>query len=154
MRAMKSKLACVAVLLSVFFVGGFVAGCSDASTGAKGVLGSYTVMISAMGASDSDVLTILPGMSGTLLLYFEAGITTDAMGPNPNGLIAHLDGTKLTLDLQPVHVDHSTGQLDGTLTGEGTLAPDGSNLDLTLHFMPTNLAGAAVLDYAVTGSKM
>ena len=38
------------------------------------------------------------------------------------------------------------------VSGEGTLALDGSTVNFTLHYMPTNLAGAAVLDYVVEGA--
>lgn len=156
-----SRLACLMGVFATVFAG--AAGCSSDSTSAKGLLGSYSVTISAGGKSDNDVLTLVQGARGRLLLLFELGITTDAMGPNPNGLISSLDGMKLTLDRQPAHIDHSTGTLDGTLTGEGMVAPDGSSLVLTLHFSPTNFAfdggaatdgGAPTLDYDVSGAKM
>lgn len=143
-------------------------GCNGGTTSAKGIVGSYAVMISRDQKSDPDVMTVAVGAHATVLLTFVAGITTDPMGPNPDGLIATLDGMQLTMKLQPAHVDHSTGLLDGMMSGDGTIAPDGSNVSLTLHFQPTNFAlrddagnpvtvpdgGTATLDYTVTGAKM
>jgi hypothetical protein len=139
-----------------------IAGCAGADPGTiKAVSGNYMVTISAMGRTDPDVLNIAQGTDGKLLFTFTAGITTDAMGPNADGLRVAFDGATLKLDAQPVHVDHSTGTIDGTVTGVGTLNRSGM-VGLTLHLLPTNLAlpadagtpdGGASLDYEVTGTK-
>jgi hypothetical protein len=144
-----------------------VAGCNSATTSSKGIIGTYGVMISAMGKSDPDIMSIAVGAGNTILFTFTAGITTDLMGPNPDGLRATLDGMKVAIPSQPAHVDHSTGQLDGMMSGDGTIAPDGSMVSLTLHFQPTNFVvrdadggvvdtgdgGAPTLDYTVDGAK-
>jgi hypothetical protein len=150
--------------LSAFFlVAMFSSGCHS-SPGTDGVTGSYSVTISQGGLSDPDVVSIFPGAHDTLLLEFATGVTTDLMGPNPNGLIASWDGMQLTLDRQPAHIEHSTGQLDGVVSGTGTLTADGSALMLTLSFEPNNLiasdagtrtdGGVAILSYTVSGAKM
>jgi hypothetical protein len=154
-------------LLFVPFV--FVGACSQ-SVSSKGVIGNYDVMISQDGKSDPDLMTINDGSGGTLLITFIAGITTDPDGPNPTGLRAKLgSGQKLTLSKQPAHIDHSTGELDGTLTGEGQVT--GNDISLVFHYLPTNLAigqtqdpdggvvlsrtdgGTGTLDYTITGSR-
>lgn len=138
------------------FWGGIIINCALASfgcgsgPGAKALIGSYSVMISSMGKSDPDLMTVSPGAGGKLLLTFAAGIVTDATGPNPDGLRADLhDSSKVTLDAQPAHVDHSTGALTGTVTGSGTVKPDGT-CDLTLHFV---VASASPQDYQIVGAK-
>lgn len=124
-------------------------GCGS-SAGAKSVIGSYDVMISSLGKSDPDVMTVSEGVGGKLLLTFVAGVTTDPGGPNPNGLKADLHGgSMVSLDLQPVHIDHSTGLVDGNVTGMGTLMGDGS-CDLTLHF---TAGDGTMQDYEVMGAK-
>ena len=45
-------------------------------------------MISSMGKSDPDVMTVSPGTDDKLLLTFAAGITTDVGAVNANGLRA------------------------------------------------------------------
>lgn len=134
-----------------------IAYCAFASTGcgssasSKSLIGSYQVMISSMGKSDPDVMTVTPGMNDKMLLTFSAGILTDTTGPNPDGLISSLhDSSMLTLDMQPVHIDHSTGYQDGNVTGMGVLMPDGS-CDVTLHF---SSASGATQDYEITGMKL
>ena len=146
----------------------FVSGCNSPSTSTTGIVGSYNVTIAAMGKTDNDILTITPGTAHTLLFTFIAGITTDAMGTNPNGLHVVLDGTTVTIPPQPCHIDHSTGSLDGTINGSGMLAADGSMISVMLHYAPTNLAfkdadgnpiqipdGGTVptLDYDLEGAK-
>jgi hypothetical protein len=145
-----------------------IAGCNDGPRNFKGIIGSYTVTISMDNKSDPDVMTISTGSGNTLLFTFIAGITTDVMGPNPNGLRGTLDGDGMTIKIpsQPAHIDHSTGQLDGMLSADGTIAKDGSSVMLNLHFVPSNLAirdadgglvpipdgGAPTLEYVVAGS--
>jgi len=126
-------------------------GCGSNAAG-KALEGTYSVMISANGKSDPDVMTVSPGTDDKLLLTFVAGITTDVGAVNANGLRADLmDSSKVTLAAQPVHIDHSTGFVSGTVTGEGTLNGDGS-ADLTLHFTVESGVGGAQ-DYTIAGSK-
>ncbi len=107
-------------------------------------------MISSMGKSDPDLMTVTPGSDNKLLLTFAAGITTDPNAVNTDGLRADLkDSSKVSLAAQPAHIDHSTGSLSGMVTGEGTLMSDGSAM-LTLHFTP---ATGAEQDYTIAGSK-
>jgi hypothetical protein len=144
----------------------FVAACAGADPGTiRAVSGNYNVSISTMGKTDPDVLTVAQGMGSFLVFTFTAGITTDAMGPNPSGLRVGYDGVTLSVASQPVRVDHSTGAIDGTVTGSGTLIRSGS-VGLTLHLSPTNFAvptsdggsapadggASATLDYEITGT--
>jgi hypothetical protein len=111
----------------------------DESVSTKGVLGSYDVMISSMGKSDPDIMSISVGSNSALLITFIAGITTDPTGPNADGLRASFgDGNTLHLDKQPAHIDHSTGVLNGTIYGDGTAL--NKMVMLTLHYLPTNFA--------------
>jgi hypothetical protein len=164
--AMRSKLG----LAVVFFCasGSLLSACDSAPTKTTGIVGSYAVQISAMGKSDPDILTITPGADHTLLFTFVAGISTDPMGTNANGLRVLLDGTSVNIQPQSCHIDHSTGSLDGSITGSGTIAADGSMISVMLHYAPTNLAfkgpdgnalqipdGGTVptLDYDLEGAK-
>jgi hypothetical protein len=143
-------------------------GCGSSASG-KALLGSYSVMVASMGRTDPDVLTVSPGSNGTLLLTFTQGITTDAVGQDPNGLRATISGsTMLMIATQPVHVDHPLGPLDGNMDGMGTIATDGT-VNLTFHFAPTNFTvrdadGGVVpvadggmgpqIEYDITGSRL
>jgi hypothetical protein len=124
-------------------------GCGSSSS-SKGLVGSYMVMISSMGRTDSDVMTVAQGSGGQLLLTFDAGITTDAGAPDANGLRADLQGSSVKLASQPVHVDHSTGALDGAISGMGTIKGDGT-CDLMMHFVPTS---GAALDFEIAGTRL
>jgi hypothetical protein len=141
----------------------------DESVSSKGITGVYDVMITQAGKSDSDVMTVSNGSNGFLLLTFIAGITTDPNGANANGLRASLgEGGTLHLNMQPAHIDHSTGNLDGEIFGDGKI--EKAMVNLTLHYLPTNFAigtmtdGGIVLtrdagttkptlDYVVTGTR-
>jgi hypothetical protein len=126
-------------------------GCS-ASTAGKALVGSYNVMIASGGKSDPDVMTVTLGSGGAMLLTFEAGITTDQAGPNPDGLRATLmNSTMLTLEAQPVHIDHSTGELDGNVSGSGSIGADGT---CNLKLLFTAVGSTAPSEYDVTGSRL
>ncbi len=126
-------------------------GCNSSAAG-KELLGTYGVMISSMGKSDPDVMTVSPGTNDKLLLTFVAGVTTDVGAVDANGLRADLKSSStVSLVSQPVHIDHSTGSVSGTVTGEGTLSGDGS-CDVTLHFTTDAMTGA-VQDYEISGMK-
>ena len=100
--------------------------------------------------TDSDVMTVSAGSGGDLLLTFGAGITTDIMGPNPNGLRADLkSSTEVTIASQPAHVDHSTGILEGSISGAGTFKPDGC--DLKMMFEP---AGGSAMAFEIAGTHL
>ena len=108
-------------------------------------------MISSMGKSDPDVMTVSPGTDGKLLLTFVAGVTTDVGAVDANGLRADLkDSSKVSLSSQPVHIDHSTGSVSGKVTGDGALNGDGS-CDVTLHFSADSAGG--LQDYVISGMK-
>jgi hypothetical protein len=124
-------------------------GCGSNAAG-KALLGSYSVMISSMGKSDPDVMTVSPGADDRLLLTFAAGVTTDPGAVNANGLRAQLkDSSMVSLAAQPAHIDHSTGSLSGDVTGEGVLNGDGT-CDVMLHFA---LPSGGTQDYDVSGTK-
>ena len=149
MKSKSSLCACIMTYCAVASLGA-AAGCGSGA-GTKALIGSYEVMISSMGKSDPDVMTVSPGADGKLLLTFAAGVTTDVSGPNPDGLRGDFgDPSKLTLAAQPAHIDHSTGALTGTVTGGGSLLSSGS-CDVLLHFAP---ASGAAQDYQVSGTKM
>jgi hypothetical protein len=145
--------------------------CSQSVSG-KDFLGNYSVTITQDGKSDPDVMSILNGSDGALLITFIAGITTDPTGPNADGLRASVgEGDTVTLAKQPAHIDHSTGLLNGTLWGDGQVM--GTNIHLTFHYLPTNfainqttdddggvvltrpdMAPATSLDYDISGMKL
>ncbi len=142
---MKSvSCACVLATLAVA-----ASGCGSGA-GAQGLTGNYNVMISSLGKADPDVMTVAPGMDGTLLLTFSAGVLTDTNGPNPDGLVGKLHEGLLTVESQPAHIDHSTGYQDGSVTGSGVLLDDGS-CDVTLHFSAPR-GGAQ--EYEIAGTKL
>jgi hypothetical protein len=156
------SLGCLAVA-----VGGVVgAGCGASASASEGILGSYSVGISKDGLTDPDVMTIDTGANGTLLLMFATGIRSAADGPSPLGIRAKLDGTKLTAEDQPAEITHATGVATGRLRATGTLAPDGSSVQLTISFAPTSFSGRVdlgttatdggfpTLTYELTGSKL
>jgi hypothetical protein len=143
----------------------------ESNVSATPVLGTYQITISAMGKSDPTILSIVTGSSGTLLLNFTAGITTDPGAPNAAGIRATLgEGNKLTVQRQPAHIEHSTGILNGTLWGEGQVMT--SDITMSLHYAPTNFAigtvdldagivlsrdagtASATLEYTVEGTKL
>ena len=126
-------------------------GCGSSSAGSA-VIGSYSVMISSMGKSDPDVMTVSPGTDDKLLLTFAAGVTTDVGAVNANGLRADFKGSsKVSLAAQPAHIDHSTGSISGMVTGDGVLNGDGS-CDVTLHFADPSGVGS-MQDYEIVGTK-
>ncbi|MCU1283563.1 MAG: hypothetical protein JWM53_7109 [bacterium] len=126
-------------------------GCGSSAAG-KALLGTYSVMISSMGKSDPDVMTVSPGTDDKLLLTFVAGVTTDVGAVNANGLRADLnDSSKVSLSAQPVHIDHSTGSVSGKVTGDGALNGDGT-CDVTLHFV-TDAGVGGTQDYVISGMK-
>ena len=126
-------------------------GCGSNAAGSA-VIGSYSVMISSMGKSDPDVMTVSPGTDDKLLFTFAAGVTTDVGAVNANGLRANFkDSSKVSLDSQPVHIDHSTGSVSGTVIGEGVLNGDGS-CDVVLHFSDPAGVGS-MQDYEIVGTK-
>ncbi len=131
-------------------------------------VGNYMVTITLNGVSDPDTMTVSQGMDSTLLLTFTAGITTDPNGPNPNGIrVIPTSSTDFKVLPQAAHIDHSTGILDGTISGMGTLTPDGT-VTITFNYSPTNGAvtdadggviavpdggTTQVLTYMVSGSR-
>jgi hypothetical protein len=126
-------------------------GCGSSAAG-KELLGTYSVMISSMGKSDPDVMTVSPGTDDKLLLTFVAGVTTDVGAIDANGLRADLkSSSQVSLGSQPVHIDHSTGSVSGTVTGEGMINGDGT-CDVTLHFTTDAMAGG-VQDYVISGTR-
>jgi hypothetical protein len=151
-----------------FALAALLAGCSS-SASTKNIVGTYSVTITYQGISDPDTMTVKPGTNGTVLFTFTAGITTDATGPNPDGLRATLSSpTDFKIAPQPATVDHSTGMLTGTLAAEGTIAADGSVMG-TLHFAPMTGSGikdadggfiplpdgggGVMLDYSLSGMR-
>jgi hypothetical protein len=143
--------------LVLFFT---AAGCND-NNELKLLVGSYAVSVTRAdlpGKMDPDILTMSIGKDSTLLMLFEVGISTDAMGMNPNGLISRVeDGMNLKLDKQAIHVDYANGVIDGSVTGDGTIDMMGTTMTLNLHVTPTNFAtpdGSPTLEYSISGGKM
>jgi hypothetical protein len=144
------SLLCASII-SYFAFASF--GCGG-KPGTNALVGSYSVtvaMVSPAGPTDPDVMTVTQGRNGTLLLTFEAGISTDPSDTNYNGLVASGDPGSLNLASQPVHIDHPSGRLDGTLTGSGKINSDGS-CDVKLHFTPT-AGSTGPIDYDVSGAR-
>jgi hypothetical protein len=146
--------------LAAFAVLTFGAGCAR-TVDPELVYGSYSVMVSAFGKTDPTVVVAGKGADGVILLNFTHGFTTDYGAINGTGLRVDLDGDRLELAQQPVHVDHSSGEIDGTLTGIGTTG--GASLSLTLKVLPSNiilqdangqpLPAGSTIDYEVAGPK-
>ena len=67
-------------------------------------------------------MSVSLGTDDKLLLTFVAGVTTDVGAVNANGLRVDLKRlVEVSLVPQPVHIDHSTGLVSGTVTGDGVL---------------------------------
>ncbi len=133
-------------------------GCASAQD-AKIVYGTYDVLVSAFGKSDPCIVVATEGADDDIILNFTYGFTTDYNAVNATGIRSHLDGRELQIDSQPLHVDHSTGAIDGTVEGIGTAG--GEKLALTLKVLPTNVTtvngmpyvAGTTIDYEVNGPK-
>ena len=144
---------------SIAAVLGGGAGCANA-VDEKLLLGTYSVMVSAFDKSDPAFVVASEG-DDAILFNFTYGFYTDYGAENATGVRSHIDGDKLVIDEQPIHVDHSTGRIDGTLTGVGTTGS--TSLDLTFHVLPSNvilkdpngqpLPAGTTVDYEVTGPR-
>ncbi len=121
------------------------AGCGEPSS-ANVFVGHYPVMISSAGLSDPDLLTITEGSGDALLLSFDAGIT--AMVGDAGLRATRGEDGGLSIGKQTVQIDHSTGSVQGTVTGSGTV--NGSALTVTLHFLG---ADGTKTDYQITGTR-
>lgn len=136
-----------------------MAGCAS-SDNPKLLYGSYDVQVTAFGKTDPDIVTLSEG-SGALLLDFNYGFYTDAGAVNATGIRAKLSDHELKISEQPIHVEHSTGSIDGTVTGKGTAT--GAELTLTLNVLPVNfvvpdpnggvLPAGSTVDYTLTGAR-
>ena len=142
---MKSLLC--ACIISYCAIASSGCGSNSAETA---VLGSYSVMISSMGKTDPDLMTVSPGTDNKLLFTFAAGVTTDVGAVDANGLRADFSSSKVSLSSQPAHIDHSTGSLSGNVTGQGVLNADGS-CDIVLHFALGSMG--TTQDYEIVGNK-
>jgi hypothetical protein len=117
-------------------------------------------MVSAFGKSDPAFVVASEGKDA-ILFNFTYGFTTDYGAVNATGIRSHIDGDKLVIDSQPIHVDHSTGLIDGMLTGVGTTGS--TNLSLTFHVLPSNvilkdqngqpLPAGTTVDYEIDGPR-
>jgi hypothetical protein len=117
------------------------------------LLGTYQVTVSANNKTDPAFVVASAG-DGAVLFNFTYGFYTDYGAPNATGIRGDIDGDQIDFKSQPIHVDHSTGQIDGTLTGVGK--QDGMNLGLTFHVTPTNVAapaGSPTYDYEIDGPR-
>lgn len=148
------RLGLLAVLLAT------LGGCANA-VDEKLLLGTYSVMVSAFGKTDPAFVVVSPGSDDAILFNFTYGFYTDYGAMNATGLRAHIDGDKVVWDDQPVHVDHSTGQIDGTLTGVATTGA--TSLQATFHVLPSNvilkdangqpLPAGSTVDYEIDGPR-
>jgi hypothetical protein len=143
-------------LMTLAALGSLGAGCGDSTGSAPpmALLGSYSVMISANGKSDSDEMTVSPASNNGVLLDFVYGISQ---------VRCQVDGsTGLTIQRQVLHVSHSTGVADGYATGMGTIDASGM-VNITLDLVTPGLApvdggtpsdGGTDVKYTITGMKM
>ena len=141
------------------FAGVCAGGCAS-GTNPKVLYGSYDVQVTAFGKTDPDIVTISEG-DHALILDFNYGFYTDSGAANASGVRAKLSGHDLKIASQPIHVEHSTGSIDGTVTGQGSA--DGASLTLTLNVLPINFAvpdgsggvlpAGSTVDYTLTGGK-
>ena len=128
------------------------AGCASAVDESL-LVGTYQVTVSANDKSDPAFVTVSAG-DNAVLFNFTYGFYTDYGAPNATGIRGDIDGEQIDFKAQPVHVDHSTGQIDGTLTGVGKQS--GMTLGLTFHVTPTNVAppaGSPTYDYEIDGPR-
>lgn len=125
-------------------------GCSSGKAASTSdMIGTFSVMITSMGRTDSDIMTVSDDGNKKILLNFISGITTYATDPNANGLQALMTKKDtVTLASQACHVDHSTGELDGNIQGTGTFDAT-AGVDLKLQFTP---AAGTEVDFEVTGT--
>lgn len=138
-------------LLVVLAFGWMVGGCRK-PTGPEDFAGTYEVMIEANGQSDRTRMFASPGSSGTVLLDFTFGIS------QLRCRIVQPDA--LALDTQSARVQHSTGIMDGVVSGEGTISAEGA-VDLTLQVETAGAdggapadGGSASLNLHLTGSRL
>lgn len=138
-------------LFVVFGFGLLVGGCRK-PVGPEDFAGTYDVMIEANGLADRTRMFASPGASGTVLLDFTFGISQlRCRITSPEGL---------ALDSQSARVQHSTGTMDGVVSGEGTISTEGA-VDLTLEVetggadggVPAD-GGSASRTLRVTGSRL
>jgi hypothetical protein len=123
--------------------------------------GTYPVSVTAFGKSDPTIVVVSDGREGDILFNFTHGFTTEYGAPNATGVRVALDDAELVVESQPIHVEHSSGTIDGTMTGRGTTS--GQDIDLTLSVVPTNviilgpdgqpLPPGTTVDYVVKGQK-
>ena len=148
------------LLVLIAALGSGLAGCAK-SENPELLYGSYDVHVTAFGKTDPDIVTLSEG-HGALLLDFNYGFYTDAGATNATGIRAKLSDHDLKIVEQPIHVEHSTGAIDGTVTGKGTAT--GAELTITLNVLPVNFAvpdpsggvlpAGSTVDYTLTGTKL
>ncbi|HEX2573445.1 MAG TPA: hypothetical protein VH877_28105 [Polyangia bacterium] len=131
---------------------GLVAGGCHKPVGPEDFAGTYEVLIEANGQADRTRMYASPGSSGTVLLDFTFGIS------QLRCRIVQPD--RLVLDTQTARVEHSTGIMDGALSGEGTINAQGA-VDLTLQVETASAdggvpadGGTASMSLHVTGSRL
>jgi len=154
-----SKTARLLAFLSLVTGSAALGGCANAID-LTAFYGTFSVSVSAFGKSDDTIVVASEGLDA-VLFNFTHGFSTDFDAPNATGLRVQLDDTTLNVEKQPIHVDHSSGELDGTVTGTGTAT--GSTVDIVLKVVPSNvtiigtdgnpLPAGTTVDYAVKGSK-
>jgi hypothetical protein len=154
---MSSSISCRAWagrgLLVALALGLLVGGCRK-PVGPEDFAGTYEVMIEANGQSDRTRMFASPGSSGTVLLDFTFCISQlRCRITSPEGL---------ALDSQSARVQHSTGTMDGMVSGEGTINAEGA-VDLTLQVetgggdggVPAPMdGGSASRTLRITGSRL
>lgn len=110
----------------------------------KKVQGTYAVSIELGGKTDNDTLTISPGSGGTVILSFVFGFSQLRSLLSPTN--------KLSIVQQAVRVQHATGIVDGSGSGTGQIAPDGTitlKLDVTTAG-PSPVDGGVAVDGGAT----
>jgi len=114
-------------------------------------VGSYAVTVTANGQTDMDLMDVVAGADETVLLTFTYGFH-----PDIRCLVS--GSTGLTVPRQTLHVEHSTGELDGQATGMGTLM--NGSFALTLELVTPGIAApdggansTGPVTYQVAGKK-
>lgn len=130
-----------------------LAGCNNGGTPMPmALVGNYKVMIAANGKMDVDTMSVTLGADNGVLLNFVYGISEVRCGVTGS--------TGLTIPRQVLHVSHSTGTYDGTGSGMGTIAQDGT-VDITIDLStpgfdpPDGSAsdGGTAVAYAISGTR-
>jgi hypothetical protein len=129
------------------------AGCGGSASGMpESLVGMYKITIEANNKKDDDTMNVALGSNHGVLLDFVYGISQVRCGV--------VGSTGLTIPRQILHVSHSTGVMDGTAAGMGTIAADGT-VNITLDLATAGVDppdgsagdGGTAVTYTIEGTR-